>query len=136
LRTARNKNFITAAEQKRYRNLKIGIMGMSVGSNVIWPLVASGGPKFLRIADADTIEISNLNRMLAPILENVGKDFGDRMEFLKINLDAIPMTAQKLGIDKIPTVIVFKNGEVATGFVGLRPEVAIREWLEDFLKVV
>jgi len=72
--------------------------------------------------------------LLAPILENVGKDFGDRMEFLKINLDAIPMTAQKLGIDKIPTVIVFKNGEVATGFVGLRPEVAIREWLEDFLK--
>src|SRR4030042_6117368 len=72
--------------------------------------------------------------LLAPILENVGKDFGGRAEFLKINLDAIPLTAQKLGIDKIPTVIVFKNGEVATGFVGLRPEVAIREWLEDFLK--
>ncbi len=72
--------------------------------------------------------------LLAPILENIGKDFGDRMEFLKINLDAIPLTAQKLGIDKIPTVIIFEKGEVATGFVGLRPETAIREWLEDFLK--
>ncbi len=72
--------------------------------------------------------------LLAPILENIGKDFGDRMEFFKINLDAIPLTAQKLGIDKIPTVIIFEKGEVATGFVGLRPETAIREWLEDFLK--
>ena len=72
--------------------------------------------------------------LLAPILENLEKYFGDRMHFLKINLDTIPMTAQKFGIDKIPTVIVFKNGEPATGFVGLRPEAALKEWLEDFLK--
>ncbi|MBI2042536.1 MAG: ThiF family adenylyltransferase [Candidatus Nealsonbacteria bacterium] len=67
IKTARNKNFITESEQKGYRDFKIGIMGMSIGSNVLWPLIASGGPKFLRIADADTIEISNLNRMLAPL---------------------------------------------------------------------
>lgn len=67
IKTARNKNIITEGEQKNYRNFKVGIMGMSVGSNIIWPLVASGGPEFLRIADADTIEISNLNRMLAPL---------------------------------------------------------------------
>ena len=67
IKTARNKNLINKEEQENYRNLKVGIMGMSIGSNIIWPLVASGGPKFLRIADADTIEISNLNRMLAPL---------------------------------------------------------------------
>ena len=67
IKTARNKNLITDKEQKNYRNFKIGIMGMSVGSNVIWPLVASGGPQFLRIADADIIEISNLNRMLGSL---------------------------------------------------------------------
>ena len=67
IKTARNKNLITDKEQKKYRNFKIGIMGMSVGSNIVWPLAASGGPQFLRIADADTIEISNLNRMLAPL---------------------------------------------------------------------
>lgn len=72
--------------------------------------------------------------LLAPILESIEKDFKDRVEFLKINLNAIPVTAQKFGIDKIPTVIIFKNGEPVTGFVGLRPEAAIREWLEDFLK--
>lgn len=67
IKTARNKNFITQEEQNRYRNFRVGIMGMSIGSNILWPLVASGGPRFIKISDADTIEISNLNRMLAPL---------------------------------------------------------------------
>lgn len=67
LRTARNRNLITKEEQKKYKNIKVGITGLSVGSNILWPLVMSGGPKFLRIADPDIIEISNLNRLKAPI---------------------------------------------------------------------
>lgn len=78
LKTARNKNIITKKEQKNYRDFKVGIMGMSIGSNIIWPLVASGGSEFLRIADADTIEISNLNRMLAP-LTSVGENKAEFM---------------------------------------------------------
>lgn len=65
LRTARNKNIITKNEQENYRNAKIGITGLSVGSNVILTLVFTGGPKFMKIADFDDIEISNLNRMRA-----------------------------------------------------------------------
>jgi thioredoxin 1 len=72
--------------------------------------------------------------MLAPILENIEKDFGEKVWFLKMNVDSIPLTSQKLGIDKIPAVMIFKNGEVETGFIGLRPEIEIRKWLEDFLK--
>ncbi|MBI2450680.1 MAG: ThiF family adenylyltransferase [Candidatus Nealsonbacteria bacterium] len=67
IKTARNKNIITKEEQNNYRKFKLGIMGLSIGSNIVWPLIASGGSEFLRIADADTIEISNLNRMLAPL---------------------------------------------------------------------
>lgn len=65
LRTARNKNIITESEQENYRNAKIGITGLSIGSNVILTLVFTGGPKFMKITDFDDIEISNLNRMRA-----------------------------------------------------------------------
>lgn len=69
LRTARNKNIITKDEQENYRNTKIGIAGLSIGSNVILMLVFTGGPKFMKIADFDDIEISNLNRLRAGLPE-------------------------------------------------------------------
>lgn len=69
LRTARNKNIITKDEQENYRNAKIGIAGLSIGSNVILMLVFTGGPSFMKIADFDTIEISNLNRLRAGLPE-------------------------------------------------------------------
>lgn len=65
LRTARNKNIITKDEQENYRKTKIGIAGLSIGSNVILMLVFTGGSKFMKIADFDDIEISNLNRLRA-----------------------------------------------------------------------
>lgn len=67
LRTARNKNIITAAEQKQYRRGKVGIIGLSVGANVVNALVFSGGPKRLKISDYDVIEVTNLNRLRAPV---------------------------------------------------------------------
>lgn len=67
IKTARNRDVITGKEQINYRNLKVGIIGMSVGSNILWPLTATGGPKILKIADPDTIELSNLNRIQAPV---------------------------------------------------------------------
>ncbi len=65
LRTARNHNIITKEEQKNYREARIGITGLSIGSNIISTLTFTGGPKSMRIADFDDIEISNLNRMRA-----------------------------------------------------------------------
>ncbi len=69
LRTARNRNIITNDEQERYRNAKVGVAGLSVGSAILSALVMSGGPKNLKIADFDIIEISNLNRMKASLLD-------------------------------------------------------------------
>lgn len=73
LRTARNKNLITAAEQANFRNLNIGIAGLSVGSAILNSLAISGGPKYLRIADFDVLEITNLNRIRASYAD-VGKN--------------------------------------------------------------
>jgi hypothetical protein len=71
LRTARNRNLITSEEQDRYRKMKVGIAGLSVGSGIVSALVTSGGPKTIKIADFDVIEASNLNRIKAR-LEDIG----------------------------------------------------------------
>ena len=71
VRTARNRNIIKTEEQAPYRELKIGIAGLSVGSQILSSLVMSGGPKRIKIADFDTIEVSNLNR-IASTLPEVG----------------------------------------------------------------
>lgn len=73
LRTARNRNLILEAQQEKYRQAVVGIAGLSVGSAVVASLVATGGPKFLKIADPDVIEITNLNRMRATLF-HVGRN--------------------------------------------------------------
>lgn len=73
MRTARNRNVITKEEQQEYRNIKVGIAGLSVGSAVLSALVMSGGPRVMKIADFDTVEISNLNRIKAK-LKDIGSN--------------------------------------------------------------
>lgn len=65
LRTSRNRDLITEEEQLNYRKATVGIAGLSVGSVVLSALVMSGGPKSIKIADPDVVEITNLNRMKA-----------------------------------------------------------------------
>ncbi|MBI2624594.1 ThiF family adenylyltransferase [Candidatus Parcubacteria bacterium] len=69
LRTARNKNLITALEQRAYRDSVVGIAGLSVGSAVLSVLATSGGSKQVRISDPDIVSISNLNRIRATLPE-------------------------------------------------------------------
>ncbi len=70
---------------------------------------------------------------LTPILEKISEDLGGRFILVKINVDDIPLTAQKFKVEKIPTVVLFKNGKPVSGFVGVRPESSIKEWLEKEL---
>ena len=69
LRTMRNRNIINQEEQNRYRQAIVGVAGLSVGSAVLSALVFSGGPKRIKLADPDTVEISNLNRLRATVLD-------------------------------------------------------------------
>lgn len=73
LRTARNKNIISEEEQKKYRESTLGIIGMSIGSDTLSSIVYTGGSQNIKIADFDTIEITNLNRMYANLID-VGKN--------------------------------------------------------------
>ena len=61
-------------------------------------------------------------KMLGPVLEEVEKELGEKVDFLKINVDENPVTSQTYKISSIPTVVIFKNGEVANTLVGFRPK--------------
>ena len=66
--TARNKNLITKTEQDKFKDASIGIAGLSVGSSVAWALVLEGAQN-LKLADFDQLELSNLNRVRASVLD-------------------------------------------------------------------
>jgi len=72
--------------------------------------------------------------MLAPVLEKIAEQFKEKIVLMKANLDDSPLTAKKFGVEKIPTVILFKNGKPVNDFVGLVPENSIKEWLENIIE--
>ena len=57
-------------------------------------------------------------KMIAPILDEVAKDYGDKVQIAKINVDENQQVPAKFGIRGIPTLILFKNGEVVAQKVG------------------
>lgn len=73
LRTARNRYIISEEEQESYRKMHVAIAGLSVGSAILSSIVINGGCKKMKIADFDTAEITNLNRMRAKITD-IGKN--------------------------------------------------------------
>jgi len=73
--------------------------------------------------------------LLSPILEKLAQEFEEKIVLAKVNLDAAPFAVQKYGINVAPTVILFKEGKLASGFIGLKPEETIRTWLEENLLI-
>jgi hypothetical protein len=63
VRTARNKNLITKGEQDKFYSATIGVAGLSVGNSVVMATVVQGGAKHIKLADFDTLELSNTNRI-------------------------------------------------------------------------
>ena len=68
--------------------------------------------------------------ILGSMLEKISAEYGEKIVFARANLDDNQITAGKYKIDRIPLLIIFKNGSPISGFLGLRPESEIREWLE------
>jgi thioredoxin 1 len=60
-------------------------------------------------------------RMIAPIVEQLHGELGDKIKVMKMDIDENPSTPMQLGIMSIPTVIIFKGGKAADRTVGYRP---------------
>ena len=72
-------------------------------------------------------------KMIGPIIEELSNDFGDKVKIGKVNVDDNQELAGKFGIRGNPTVMLFKGGEVANSFVGLRSKEDLAGALNDAL---
>ena len=72
-------------------------------------------------------------RQVAPVLEEIAGEHGDKIDIVKLNVDENPIVAQRYGILNIPTLGVFKGGEVVKEIVGARPKSALLRELADFI---
>ena len=72
-------------------------------------------------------------RQVAPILDEIAGAHGDKITFLKMNVDENPVTPASYRVTGIPTINVYQGGEVAKTIVGARPKAAILKELDEFI---
>ena len=72
-------------------------------------------------------------RMVSPIIESLSNEYSGRVKFVKINTDESQELAMKLNIMSIPTIMVFKNGEVSSRTVGAGPAAIYKQRIDAAL---
>ncbi len=72
-------------------------------------------------------------KMISPALEEIAKEMDGRVQIAKMNIDDNPMTPQKYGVRGIPTLMLFRDGQVAATKVGAVPKNQLQEWVESVL---
>ncbi|WP_166869614.1 MULTISPECIES: thioredoxin [unclassified Salinibacterium] len=72
-------------------------------------------------------------RAVSPILDAIATEHADKIDIVKLDVDANPETAMKYGITSIPAMFVFQNGEVVKRVIGAKPKPALEADLADFL---
>lgn len=72
-------------------------------------------------------------RMVAPVLEEIDKAHGDKLQIVKLNVDENPETAAAYGIVSIPTLNVFQGGQVVKQIVGAKPKAALLKDLDEYI---
>jgi thioredoxin 1 len=72
-------------------------------------------------------------RQVAPILDEIAKEHGDKIELVKMNVDENPVTPSSYRVTGIPTLNVYQNGEVVKQIVGARPKAALLKELAEFI---
>ncbi len=72
-------------------------------------------------------------RMIAPALEEISKELDGKVKIVKLNVDENPTTPTKYNVRGIPTLILFKNGQIAGTKVGALPKSKLVEWVNSVL---
>jgi thioredoxin 1 len=73
-------------------------------------------------------------RLIAPIIEELAKEYEGKVTFAKLNIDENPMTAQQLGIMSIPTMIVSRKGKIVDVLIGAMPKAMIKQKIDSYLR--
>jgi thioredoxin 1 len=68
-------------------------------------------------------------RMIAPALEEIAGSLGEKVKIVKLNVDENPNTASKYGIMSIPTLMIFKDGQMSSRQVGAAPKQKLEQWI-------
>ena len=72
-------------------------------------------------------------KQIAPALDEISVELGDKLTIAKVNIDDNPESPSKYGVRGIPTLILFKDGEIAATKVGAVPKSALKEWIESII---
>ena len=70
-------------------------------------------------------------RMIGPALEELAAELHDKVTIAKLNIDESPQTPSKYGVRGVPTLMIFRDGQVAATKVGALPKSRIKEWIES-----
>ncbi len=73
-------------------------------------------------------------KQIAPALEEIAAEMDGRLTIAKLNIDDNPVTPTKFGVRGIPTLMLFKNGEIASTKVGALPKGKLVDWIESTLQ--
>jgi len=73
-------------------------------------------------------------KQIAPALEEIAGEMGDKLTVAKINIDENPQTPSAYNVRGIPTLILFKDGQVASTKVGALPKSKLSEWVSSVLE--
>lgn len=72
-------------------------------------------------------------KMIGPALEEISEELADKLDIVKINIDENPDAPTKYGVRGIPTMILFKGGQIAATKVGAAPKSQLKGWIEGEL---
>jgi thioredoxin 1 len=72
-------------------------------------------------------------KMIAPALEELAKDMAGKVAVAKVNIDDNPETPRRYGVRGIPTLMLFKNGQVAGTKIGALPKNALYQWVQSVI---
>ena len=72
-------------------------------------------------------------RMVGPVIEELAEEYGGKVKFVKLNTDEAREVAIKYGIMSIPTLKIFKGGDVADSISGAAPKEYFKEWIDKVL---
>jgi thioredoxin len=72
-------------------------------------------------------------KQIAPALDELAKDLAGKIKVAKVNVDENPGVPSKYGVRGIPTLMVFKGGQVAATKIGMLPKTKLYEWVQSVL---